>query len=232
MMALGAAFDHLGAELYLRPDGIVASGTDVTAWTNEGTAASLTVDVASNAPQKGADHVIFDGTNYLETTGSGAALDLADGDSLDVVVVIEGDAVGLRAVWGGAGGTPIRVAPRFGGASQFVVVDEDAGVSLELGSVLSTGTVYAVRASIVGSAQPTDDEMYLRINDSVGAPATYDHSAITWSATKMRLGIITGSSFSGKVYCVMAKVGGFSSGDLAILTSRINADFGLSLTSV
>lgn len=230
--AAAAGFDNLGAELYLRPEGIVASGTDVTAWTNEGTAgAALDLDVAVNTPQKGADYVEFDGTNYLQTTGNPTALNLDDGDSFDMIVIVRGDLTGLRAAMGGAGGAHIRLGTRWGGGSQFVVNDDDATATLVLGQNMSTGQIYVVRGHIEGAETPTDDEVSLRINDFEGAASTEDHSAVTWTNV-LRMGNVTGSAFDGRIYGAMAKVGGFSTGELATLTARLNASLGLSLTSV
>lgn len=222
---------NLGAEVYYWPDTITLSGSDVVTWDNQGTAGSdLDLDAATGTVTFDTDHLVFDGSSHLATAIDATALAMSDGQDLDVLLVCRPNVAGqLMATFGSV--LHWRVAPRTGGATQWLMHDGTV-FTRSLGKNMSSGSLYCVRGHIAGAASPSNDEATMRVSDTDYAVSTADNcGTIPWD-DPLLLGNIAGAAFTGDVYAAAAKIGGFSSSELSELTSRVNTLTGLSLTSV
>lgn len=232
------AFDNLGAELYLDAfdaSTVTESGGFVTAWENLGTAAAALdmTTLSGSITYASGSHLQVPLGSLMRSAGTASMLSIPDGESIDLVGVISSTAVNARRLlMGGVGGAHWRLEPRWGSASRAVIVDDAVGTLVPSGAVLvADGSIYSMRVRMTGATTPSLDSAQVRINDALGTAVTGDRGAVTF-ATTLELFTATGTGFDGRVYLLAAKVGGFSAGELATLTTRVNAAAGLSLTSV
>ncbi len=232
-------FDPLGAQLYLwapEASSITLDGSsEVDEWANLGVAgAALDAVRVSGAVTyvPGSHLVVPTGSEFLSRLAA-SALDVADDGALDVVGVFSSTAPNAqRFLVGGQSQTHFALIPRWSGLSVFRVFEGAMTLQAIGASLVNDGTIYAQRGRFIGAAAPSNDAAFLKTNDSTGSTANANLGAVSFGADKVALFSASASEFVGRCYAIIAKVGGFSAGELAELTTRINAAFGTALAGV
>ncbi|MEC7520183.1 MAG: hypothetical protein VYE22_09980 [Myxococcota bacterium] len=234
-----SSFDALGAQLYLwapEASSITLDGSsEVDEWANLGVAgAALDAVRVSGAVTyvPGSHLAVPTGSEFLSRLAA-TALDVADEGALDVIGVFSSTAPNAqRFLVGGQGQTHFTLIPRWSGLSVFRVLDGVTTLQAVGASLTNDGTIYCQRGRFTGAAAPSNDSSSLKTNDSTGSTASANLGAVSFGADKLAFFSVGGSEFIGNCYALIAKVGGFSAGELAELTTRINAAFGTALAGV
>lgn len=229
-------FDPLGAQLYLwgpEASSVTLDGSsEVTEWRNLGTAGSALDAVRSTGAVTyvpGSHLVVPSGTAFLSRLAA-SALDVPDGGVLDVVAVMSSTAANAqRFLIGGQGQTHFALIPRWSGLSVFRVFEGGTTLQAVGASLTNDGTLYCQRGRFFS---PDGDAAFLKTNDVAGATANATLGPIAFGTDKLAIFAAAPSEFIGSCYALIAKAGGFSVGELATLTSRVNEAFGFNLASV
>lgn len=234
-----SGFDPLGAQLYLwGPDASTVTldgSSEVDEWANLGVAGSALDALRSTGAvtyASGSHLVVPTGSAFLSRLAA-TALDVADDGVLDVIGVFGSTAANAqRFLLGGQAQTHFALIPRWSGLSVFRVFEGGTTLQANGASLTNDGTIYCQRGRFTGVASPSNDSGFLKTNDSTGSTANADLGAVSFGTDKLAIFSASASEFVGNCYALIAKAGGFSAGELAELTTRINTAFGLGLAGV
>lgn len=220
-------------------------GSNIKAWRNIGTAGgALDVEqsVAINQPSlitsdpnfNNQPSVDWDGDDRVLAAAVTTALDLADAESIEIIVVARTTSLSTFETMVSTSGTgdgrqlcdlitPFRIRWTFDAAGS----PED----LVNGPAVSVNTVHVMRWERSAVASPGNDTFQMFVDGSAGTPLVADRGAIAPGANLMDWRI--GDDFDGQIVEVMARTTSlYTTTEKADLTSYFNNRYGLSISGV